>query len=82
MPWPNSKETSQQHVDTLVFQGPRITGTSIELKDLKSEVIQALQEAKTDNEQAKLLANAEYYRVIIEKLLNPEIKLIREQPRP
>lgn len=79
MPWPNSTGTSQQPVDTLVFQGPRSTVT--DLKDLKSEVIQALQEAKTDNEQAKLLSNAEYYRVIIEKLMNPEVRLIRE-PRP
>ena len=75
----DSTGMSQQPASTLVFQGPRIIAT--ELSALKMEVIQALQEAKRDCEEAKLLANAEYFRVIIEKLMDPTVRLIRE-PRP
>lgn len=82
MPWPNSTGTSQQRADILESLEPRSTAIVQNLVDLKMELIQALQEAKSDNEMAKLLANAEYYRVLIDKLLNPEIKLIREQSRP
>lgn len=73
--------TSQLPANTSGSLGQHSTGTVIKLDAIKTEVIQALQEAQRDCEEAKLLANAEYFRVIIEKLMDPTVRLIRE-PRP